>query len=45
MTYAYEKGENSITHLHWDDASQSLEHTGARAWTQPDPAMLEVVEP
>ena len=28
-TYAYEKGSYEISHLHWDDATQKLTHTGA----------------
>jgi alpha-D-xyloside xylohydrolase len=42
-TYAYEKGENQITHLHWDDAAQKLTHTGAAAWQGNDAEMIEVV--
>jgi alpha-D-xyloside xylohydrolase len=44
MTYAYEKGESSITHLHWDDSMQQLKHSGAQAWTEPDSAIIEVVK-
>ncbi len=28
-TYAYEKGMYEVSHLHWDDAAQTLTHTGA----------------
>lgn len=28
-TYAYEKGEYTVSHLHWDDAARKLTHTGA----------------
>jgi alpha-D-xyloside xylohydrolase len=42
-TYAYEKGENRITHLHWDDATQKLTHSGAAAWTGPDAVLIDVV--
>jgi alpha-D-xyloside xylohydrolase len=42
-TYAYEKGESQITHLHWDDAAQKLTHTGAAAWQGSDTALIEVV--
>jgi alpha-D-xyloside xylohydrolase len=45
ITYAYEKGESSITHLHWDDSMQQLKHSGAQAWTEPDSAIVEVVKP
>jgi alpha-D-xyloside xylohydrolase len=43
-TYAYEKGENQITHLHWDDAARKLTHTGAAAWKGDDTDLLEVVK-
>jgi alpha-glucosidase (family GH31 glycosyl hydrolase) len=33
QTYAYEKGDCQITHLHWDDAAQKLTQTGAKAWS------------
>jgi alpha-D-xyloside xylohydrolase len=42
-TYAYEKGDSSITHLHWDDATQKLSHTGASGWRSPDEQILEVI--
>ncbi len=42
-TYAYEKGDYSITHLHWDDAAQKLSHEGAQAWTGSDARILEIV--
>jgi alpha-D-xyloside xylohydrolase len=42
-TYAYEKGESSITHLHWDDAAGKLGREGAPAWMGPDAQILEVV--
>jgi alpha-D-xyloside xylohydrolase len=45
VTYAYEKGESGITHLHWDDAKQKLQHGGAQAWTEPDSAIIELVKP
>lgn len=28
-TYAYEKGAFEVSHLHWDDATKKLTHTGA----------------
>ena len=43
-TYAYEKGEGSITHLRWDDATGKFTHEGAEAWTGPDNAAVEVVK-
>jgi alpha-D-xyloside xylohydrolase len=42
-TYAYEQGKQEITHLHWSDAQQRLSHTGARAWSEPDTAVIEVI--
>jgi YD repeat-containing protein len=42
-TYAYENGDASITRLHWDDAAKRLSHEGARAWSEPDADMVEVV--
>jgi alpha-glucosidase (family GH31 glycosyl hydrolase) len=41
MTYAYEKGAGSVTHLHWDDAGRKFTHDGASAWDQPDSAIVE----
>jgi alpha-D-xyloside xylohydrolase len=41
-TYAYEKGERSITRLHWDEAAQRLSQQGAPAWTLDD-QVLEVI--
>jgi alpha-D-xyloside xylohydrolase len=42
-TYAYEKGEGSVTHLHWSDATHRLTHEGPAAWTASDNAIVEVV--
>ena len=42
-TYAYEKENSHITHLHWNDAKGSFTHEGANAWTGPDRAFVEVV--
>jgi alpha-D-xyloside xylohydrolase len=42
-TYAYEKGESKITHLHWDDAAQKLSREGAQAWTEPDEGIVEII--
>jgi alpha-D-xyloside xylohydrolase len=44
-TYAYEKGESQITHLHWDDAAQKLTHIGGAAWEVSDTDVIEVVRP
>lgn len=44
-TYAYEKGKGSITHLHWDDKSQRLSRTGARAWSGSDASVVKVIKP
>ncbi|HWA96467.1 MAG TPA: TIM-barrel domain-containing protein [Terracidiphilus sp.] len=43
MTYAYENGAGSITHLHWNNASGKLTHTGTAAWTGPDGAIVDIV--
>lgn len=42
-TYAYEKGDAKITHLHWNDASHQLTHEGAQAWSGPDTGVIELV--
>jgi alpha-D-xyloside xylohydrolase len=42
-TYAYEKGDSRITHLHWDDAAKKLTHAGAQAWSGRDSEIVEVV--
>jgi alpha-D-xyloside xylohydrolase len=42
-TYAYEKGESRLTHLHWDDAAHKLRHDGAEAWKGSDQEILEVI--
>jgi alpha-D-xyloside xylohydrolase len=44
-TYDYEKGKDSITRLHWDDATHQLTHQGATAWSEPDEKIVEVVHP
>lgn len=43
MTYAYENGSGSITHLKWDDAAGRLSHDGADAWSKADASVVEVV--
>jgi alpha-glucosidase (family GH31 glycosyl hydrolase) len=40
-TYAYEKGDNRITHLHWDDTAKKLTHEGAQAGEDSD--IVEVI--
>lgn len=42
-TYAYEKGDSQITHLHWNDAAGRLTHTGATAWTGSDAGIVNIV--
>jgi alpha-glucosidase/alpha-D-xyloside xylohydrolase len=42
-TYAYEKGDGSITKLTWDDAAHRLKHEGAPAWSGPDGSVVTVV--
>jgi alpha-D-xyloside xylohydrolase len=43
-TYAYEKGESSLTHLQWDDAGGRLTHEGAQAWTGRDGEVVEIIK-
>ena len=42
-TYAYEKGASRITYLHWDNTAGKLTHDGARAWSGPDDALIDIV--
>jgi alpha-D-xyloside xylohydrolase len=42
-TYAYEKGDSQITHLHWDDAAGQLTHSGHQAWTGSDSSIVKIV--
>jgi len=42
-TYGYERGENRITYLHWDDISRKLSQSGAAAWTGADGRVVEIV--
>jgi alpha-D-xyloside xylohydrolase len=42
-TYAYEKGDDQITHLHWDEATHRLTHDGSTAWTEPDAQLVTVI--
>jgi alpha-D-xyloside xylohydrolase len=42
-TYAYEHGQHDITELDWNDAAQKLAHQGAKAWSVPDPNVLELI--
>jgi alpha-glucosidase (family GH31 glycosyl hydrolase) len=44
-TYAYERGDSRITHLHWDDAAKKFTHEGTKAWDRPDSDIVEVVHP
>jgi alpha-D-xyloside xylohydrolase len=41
LTYAYEKGDSQITHLHWDDATKKLTQSGAKAWS--GEAVIDVI--
>jgi alpha-glucosidase (family GH31 glycosyl hydrolase) len=43
MTYNYEKGAGSVTHLQWSEATGKFAHEGAAAWAEPDSAIVEVV--
>lgn len=42
-SYAYEKGAGEFTKLHWNNATQTLTHTGAAAWSSADAQVVEVV--
>jgi alpha-D-xyloside xylohydrolase len=42
-TYAYEKGDSQITHLHWDNAAHKLTHNGAAAWEGSAANVIEMV--
>jgi alpha-glucosidase (family GH31 glycosyl hydrolase) len=42
-TYAYEKGESQVTHLHWNDTAGQLTHEGAEAWTGSDASIVKIV--
>jgi alpha-D-xyloside xylohydrolase len=44
-TYAYEKGNDKVTRLHWNDATHQLTHTGAEAWSSPDAQTISVIQP
>ncbi len=44
-TYLYEQGHDSITRLHWDDASRKLTHQGAAAWSKPDKEIVDIIHP
>ena len=42
-TYAYEKGDSHITHLHWNDAAGQLTHEGAEAWNASSTGIVKIV--
>jgi alpha-D-xyloside xylohydrolase len=42
QTYAYERGENSVTNLVWNEISQTLTHQGPAAWTGPDAEVVQI---
>jgi alpha-glucosidase/alpha-D-xyloside xylohydrolase len=42
-TYAYEKGDSQITHLHWNDSAGRLTHEGAEAWTGSESSIVRIV--
>ncbi|HEY1803108.1 MAG TPA: glycoside hydrolase family 31 protein [Terracidiphilus sp.] len=43
-TYAYETGDVRITRLSWDDAMSKFSADGAKAWTEPDRELVEIVK-
>lgn len=44
-TYAYEKGNFTLTRLHWDDAQHKLSSDGPALWSGSIDSRLEVVQP
>ncbi len=42
-TYAYEKGESQVTHLHWNDTAGQLTRDGAEPWTGSDASIIKIV--
>ncbi len=42
VSYGYEQGKDRVSHLHWDNATGTLSHTGADFWSGPDSAITEV---
>jgi alpha-D-xyloside xylohydrolase len=42
-TYAYENGDYRLTHLHWDDATGNLTHTGSPGWNGPDQGVVTMM--
>ncbi len=42
-TYAYEKGDSQITHLHWNDSAGRFTHEGPGAWTGSDSSIVRIV--
>jgi alpha-D-xyloside xylohydrolase len=44
QTYAYEHGESTIAHLHWNDSEHKLTTTGPRAWAD-DSKVVEIIKP
>jgi alpha-D-xyloside xylohydrolase len=43
ISYEYEKGAGSITHLHWDEAQKKLTHMGAAAWSKPESEVVQII--
>jgi alpha-D-xyloside xylohydrolase len=42
-TYNYEKGDFTLTHLHWSDAAQKLSRSGAALQVVSEPGLVEIV--
>jgi alpha-D-xyloside xylohydrolase len=42
-TYAYERGDDQITHLHWSDAKRKLELTGGDVWGQTENKVVHII--
>ena len=44
-SYLYEKGIDSITRLHWDDATHRLTREGPAAWQGSDASVIDIIHP
>jgi len=44
-SYSYEKGNFSLSNLHWDDKAKQLTSTGAPAWDQSRKDVIEIIAP
>ena len=42
-TYDFEQGKMELTRLHWSNARETLQHSGAAAWSKPDAKIVEII--